>query len=97
MTAMKEKIVFFVLLSVMVAWCGRDGTRLHAQTKVAPEQLRAPTVMVMKCAGVPPGQQSCDGLFYLEVTTSAGTPVKLVGTSTLPPFALDPRFWSVVP
>lgn len=65
-----------------------------AQTKVDPNQLKAPTVVVMSCSGTTTNAD-CAGLYYVDVVTPAGTEIKIIGAR--PDSQLDTTRWSIVP
>jgi hypothetical protein len=68
---------------------------LHAQTRINPDQLKAPRVAVMTCAKPATPTADCTGLYYVDVITPAGTELKIVGT--LQPEAVNAADWSLVP
>lgn len=35
-----RRVFAFVILALIMAWCGRDGARLHAQTRPRPGQIQ---------------------------------------------------------
>lgn len=83
---------------------------VHAQTRIAPEQLKAPHVAVMTCTKpaiapvtvtnpdgtttTTPGS-NCAGLYYVDVVTPAGTELKILGT--VQPGPVNAADWSLVP
>ena len=83
---------------------------LHAQTRINPDQLKAPRVAVMTCTKAPtpattvtnpdgtmttiPGS-NCTGLYYVDVVTPAGTELKILGT--VQPGPVNAADWSLVP
>lgn len=68
---------------------------LHAQTRINPDQLKAPRVTVLSCVAVPTPTSSCTGLFYVDVITPAGTELKLMAEPAAA--AINPTDWSLVP
>jgi len=65
-----------------------------AQTRVDPNQLKAPTVLVMSCSGTTVNAD-CAGLYYADIVTPAGIEIKIVGAPPL--VQLDTTRWSIVP
>ncbi len=90
-----KRALGFSLFALVLAWFGRDGIRVHAQTKIAPGQMKAPRVSVLQCSGSTSSTSDCSGLYYVDVTTAAGTQIKIIGTPAAAP--LDTTHWSVVP
>lgn len=111
MWKLKLKILgdYAVSLGVIVAFSlllrGAEYV-LMAQTRIAPDQLKAPRVAVMTCTKTPiapvtnpdgtitPGSD-CTGLYYIDVITPAGIELKIVGT--IQPQAVNAADWSLVP
>lgn len=94
---MKRDVWMFVALALLLAWCGRDGARLHGQTLVDPNQLKAPRVSVLSCTGDTSPTSNCTGEYYVDVITPAGTELKIVGGLAPGNIVLDPKLWSTVP
>lgn len=88
-------VCFAVLLIGLVSVY--SDRRVHAQTKIAPAQLQSqPHFVALAC--LPPGTASvsnCQGLFYIDLVTAAGTELKLIGAPIAAPF--DPTMWQPVP
>lgn len=68
---------------------------LTAQTRISPDQLKAPRVAVMTCTKAPTATADCTGLYFVDVVTPAGTELKIVGT--VQPDVVNAADWSLVP
>lgn len=66
-----------------------------AQTRISPDQLKAPRVAVMTCTKPPTPTADCAGMYYVDVVTLAGTELKIVGT--VQPDVVNAADWSLVP
>lgn len=95
---MKRSIFLFVVLALILAWCGRDGVRVHAQTSVAPDQIRGLShVLVMSCTGAFSPTQICTGFLYVDIVKPDGTHITVLGGAPPAGFVIDPTKWSQVP
>ena len=97
---MKQRILLFVMLVLVMAWCGRDGARVHAQTRVAPDQVWGLSqLLVMGCAETPvaPVISDCTGLMYVDLVKPNGTHLKILGAVPPDGFTIDPNKWNQVP
>ena len=70
---------------------------LWPQTRIDPDQMKAPTVAVLTCNGATSPTSDCTGLYYVDVVTAAGTELKIIGPVATAGATLDPKVWSVVP
>ena len=92
-----------------MAWCSRDGVRVHAQTRISPDQVWGLSqVLAMKCAETPPPPPvpqtdpptlipDCTGLVYIDLVKSNGTHLSVLGFPPPPGFQIDPTKWSQLP
>jgi hypothetical protein len=97
---MKQRILFFMMLALVMAWCGRNGARVHAQTRVAPDQIWGLSqLLVMSCAETPvaTATSDCTGLMYVDLVKPNGTHFRILGTPPPDGFTIDPNKWSQVP
>lgn len=94
---MKRRVVLFSVFALALAWFGRDGVRVHAQTKVGPDQLKTPRITVLHCVEPPETSPNCMDLYYVDVITAAGTELKLIGAPATQFDVIDPTKWVLVP
>ncbi len=98
---MRKRAALFAVFVLVFAWYGRDGVRLHAQTRIAPRQVSAPRLTVLQCTATPISPKvgcTVDGtLYYLDLITPAGKELKLVAVPSTLLEPLDPAVWSMVP
>jgi hypothetical protein len=93
-----KRIVLFAILALTLAWCGRDGFRVHAQTRIAPDQIWGLSqVLVMNCTGATSATSDCIGMMYVDLVKPNGTHLKVLGTTPPTGFTIDPTKWSQVP
>ncbi len=90
-----KRALGFSVFALVLAWFGRDGVRVHAQTLISPSQLKAPRLAALQCSGSLGSSSDCTGFYYLDVITPAGTELKLIAYPAAP--TIDPTHWSVVP
>lgn len=95
---MKRNIFLFLVLALILAWCGRDGVRVHAQTRVAPDQIWGLSqVLIMNCTGATSPTSDCTGLMYVDLVKPNGTHITVLGTAPPAGFTIDPTKWNQVP
>ena len=95
---MKQRILFFVVLALAMAWCGRDGTRVQAQTRVAPNQIWGLSqVLIMKCSDPTATTSDCTGLMYVDLVKPNGIHLTVLGAPPPDGFMIDPTKWTQVP
>jgi len=105
---MRDKILFAIAALALMALVAEFA---RSQTRVAPEQIRLPRVVVLQnCTKPQVGPvtvmnpdgtttttpgSNCAGLYYIDVVTPAGTELRLVGSQA--PAMLDAADWTSVP
>lgn len=85
----------FVLACLTVLLLVFINSRAPGQTRINPDQLKAPRVAVFTCTKAPAATADCAGLYYVDVVTAAGRELKIVGT--VQPEAVNAADWSLVP
>ncbi len=90
-----RRIQIYVIMAALAADALWQGYRLHAQTRIAPDQLRAPRFAALACIAPATANSNCAGLVYIDAVTPAGTEIKIIGAPVTVP--IDPAAWSIVP
>jgi hypothetical protein len=70
---MKRRLLFWIL-ALTLAWCGRDGARLHGQTRPRPEQIRNIEQVRISCGACDPRPATLVGSIQLQSGRSIQTP-----------------------
>ncbi len=73
----------------------RAELRIFAQTRIAPDQLKAPRFVALACVAPATASSNCAGLVYIDAVTPAGTEIKIIGAPVTVP--IDPAAWSLIP
>lgn len=89
-----DRLAKWLLILAGLVFAGR--VIFTGQTRIAPDQLRAPRPILMSCAGITSPASSCDGLYYVELTQADGSKLKIVGAAAPAGFVLDPARWQLV-
>lgn len=70
---------------------------VRAQTRIAPDQIRAPRLAVLTCTKPASSGADCSGLYFVDLITPAGRELKIVGPAIADGVAINAADWSLVP
>ncbi len=90
-------VVLYAALLVFLIWWS-DGRGIHAQTRVAPDQIWGLSqLLIMGCSGATSPGSDCTGLMYVDLKKPDGSHITVVGTAPPSGFTIDPTKWSQLP